>query len=333
MKSADVAGKAMPPPSSQIEADVAGAAGQAARSGAPARTAAKARAAVAAAIQRGAPRTIDRMAQDVAQGLRSYLLRPQPVRIWAIEVPVQHAATVSGYAPATRAAGAAGSSGTTGTTGTAKSSSTSSKGEWAFLDDPKLSIEDKLFMFMKLVMKKSNDELEEKMKAFKAGKTSGTAGSSGSSGTSQAKKSSGGLFGILKKVFPPLAALEKVIPNLPELVNKVATQLGPQLLGALMIPLGAPWAAPLVQKAASQLLPGALAAIDKAIDGGSGSSSASTASGSSGSSSGVSKENDERMQLMEIERMVQKTNQMFATISNVLKATHDAAMTAVNNIR
>ena len=332
MKSADVAGKAMPPPSCQIEADAAGAAGQA-KAGAPAKAVARARAAVTAAIQRGAPRTIDRMAQDVAQGLRSYLLRPQPVRVWFIEVPVQHAATVSGYAPATRAAGAAGSSGTTGTTGTAKSSSTSSKGEWAFLDDPKLSIEDKLFMFMKLVMKKSNDELEDKMKAFKAGKTSGTTGSSGSSGTSQAKKSSGGLFGILKKAFPPLAALEKVIPNLPELVNKVATQLGPQLLGALMIPLGAPWAAPLVQKAASQLLPGALAAIDKAIDGGSSSASSSTASGSSGSSSGVSKENDERMQLMEIERMVQKTNQMFATISNVLKATHDAAMTAVNNIR
>jgi len=332
MKSADVAGKAMPPPSCQIEADAAGAAGQA-KAGAPAKAVARARAAVTAAIQRGAPRTIDRMAQDVAQGLRSYLLRPQPVRVWFIEVPVQHAATVSGYAPATRAAGAAGSSGTTGTTGTAKSSSTSSKGEWAFLDDPKLSIEDKLFMFMKLVMKKSNDELEEKMKAFKAGKTSGTTGSSGSSGTSQAKKSSGGLFGILKKAFPPLAALEKVIPALPDLVNKVATQLGPQLLGALMIPLGAPWAAPLVQKAASQLLPGALAAIDKAIDGGSSSASSSTASGSSGSSSGVSKENDERMQLMEIERMVQKTNQMFATISNVLKATHDAAMTAVNNIR
>jgi hypothetical protein len=171
------------------------------------------------------------------------------------------------------------------------------------------------------------------MKAFKAGKTSGTKGSSGASGTSQAKKSSGGLFGILKKAFPPLAALEKVIPNLPDLVNKVATQLGPQLLGALMIPLGAPWAAPLVQKAASQLLPGALAAIDKAIDGGSSSASSSTASGSSGSSSGVSKENDERMQLMEIERLMQKTNQMFATVSNVLKATHDAAMTAVNNIR
>ena len=66
-----------------------------------------------------------------------------------------------------------------------------------------------------------------------------------------------------------------------------------------------------------------------AVDGGSG---ASASSGSSGSS-GVSKENDERLQLLEIERMMQKTNQMFATISNILKATHDAAMTAVNNIR
>ena len=188
-------------------------------------------------------------------------------------------------------------------------------------------------MFMKLVMQKSNDDLEQRMKAFRTGK-SGTSGSSAASGTSQAKKSSGGVFGLLKKAFPPLAALEKVVPGLPDLVDKAVTQLGPHLLGALMIPLGAPWAAPLVEKAAAALLPTALQAASKAADGSEGASGAK-ASGSAGSSSssGVSKENDERMQLLEIERMMQKTNQMFATISNILKSTHDAAMTAVNNIR
>jgi len=329
MKSADVGGKATPLPSCQIEADSAGAAGQA-MAGGRAKAVARARAAATAVIRRSTPRTIDRLAREVAQGLGSQMLRSGPVRVFVVEIPARHALSVAGYAPPPRAAAAfSGTAGTTGTATTGKTSGTSSKGEWAFLDDPRLSIEDKLFMFMKLVIKKSNDELEAKMKDFKAGKTSGTTGSSGASGTSQAKKSSGGLFGILKKVFPPLAALAKVIPALPDLVNKLATQVAPQLLGALMIPLGAPWAAPLVQKAASELLPAALSAVD----GGSGGASGSAASGGSSGSSGVSKENDERLQLMEIERMMQKTNQMFATVSNVLKATHDAAMTAVNNIR
>ncbi|HET6923019.1 MAG TPA: hypothetical protein VFI16_07720, partial [Anaeromyxobacteraceae bacterium] len=156
----------------------------------------------------------------------------------------------------------------------------------------------------------------------KSGKASSSSAGSG------ARKSSGGLFGLLKKAFPPLGALEKVIPALPDLVNKLATQIGPQLLGALMIPLGAPWAAPLVQKAASELLPAAVATLD----GGSNASSGTSSDGSGGTS-GASGGGDERIQLLEIERMMQKTNQMFATVSNILKATHDAAMTAVNNIR
>lgn len=303
MKSADVAGRAITPQVCHTPAETAGQV----EAGGPARTVAGARAAVAAAIQRAGPRTVDRLAGEVAQALRSYL-QPQPARAFVVEIPAGHAQSVAGYAPRAAASSSAGA-------GTAASS----KGEWAFLDDSRLSIEEKLFRFMKLVLKKSDEELVDKMKAFKAGKASGTAGGA------PAKKSSGGLFGLLKKAFPPLAALAKAIPALPALVDKLATQLGPQLLGALMIPLGAPWAAPLVQRAASELLPAALAAID-------GGSGGSASSGSSGSS-GVSKEGDERLQLLEIERLMQKTNQMFATVSNVLKATHDAAMTAVNNIR
>ncbi|HZY04904.1 MAG TPA: hypothetical protein VFF02_15540 [Anaeromyxobacteraceae bacterium] len=323
MKSADVAGKATPPPY-QTPTDAAGALSREAsrRAGATAgAAAARAGAAVATALQRVAGKPIDRLAGDVGRSLGASILRLEPVRAFVVEIPAGHALSVAGYAAAPKAAAGATSGAAAAAGATSASGAAASKGEWAFLDDPGLTIEDKLFRFMKLVVKKSNDELEQKMKDFKAGRTSRTASSSASS----AKKSSGGLFGLLKKVFPPLAALEKVIPALPQLVNKLATDLGPQLLGALMIPLGAPWAAPLVQRAAGELLPAAVSAID----GGPATASAS----SSGSSGGVSKENDERLQLMEIERMVQKTNQMFATVSNVLKATHDAAMTAVNNIR
>ncbi len=306
MKSADVVGTATAPQIRQTPADALPAGGRAVGG----RAGASAASAGATALQPAAAGPVDRLAVEVGRRLGASLLRLEPARAFVIEVPAQHALAVAGYAPATAAA-----------TSTAAAASTApSRGEWAFLDNPGITIEDKLFMFMKLVVKKSNDELEQKMKDFKAGKTSGTASSS----TSSAKKS-GGLFGLLKKVLPPLAALEKMIPALPQLVNKLTTDLGPQLLGALMIPLGAPWAAPLVQRAASELLPAAVSAID----GGSVSGSTSSSSGSSG----VSKENDERLQLMEIERMVQKTNQMFATVSNVMKAMHDAAMTAVNNIR
>jgi hypothetical protein len=348
MKSTNVSGKPIPAGNMQMEAIPAEGArpARAKATGKAAVAKATGRAATAIALPRPNGRCIDSIRQDLARRLGSSLLRPPVLRAWIVEVPVEHARSAAGYAPSSRGTSASGSArttGTAGTSGTAGKSGTggtaekkgatgaSSSGEWAFLDDPKLSIEDKLFMFMKLVIQKSNDDLEEKMKAFRSGK-SGTSGSGAASGTSQPKKSSGGLFGVLKKAFPPLAALEKVIPDLPALVDKAVTQLGPQLLGALMIPLGAPWAAPLVQKAAAALLPGAVEAVAKAIDGGSESTSGSKASG--GSSSGaVSKENDERLQLMEIERTMQKTNQMFATVSNILKSAHDSAMTAVNNIR
>ncbi|HEU4382733.1 MAG TPA: hypothetical protein VFR85_04440 [Anaeromyxobacteraceae bacterium] len=312
MKSGEVSG-AIPPQVCHTQADVAGQGAAGGLATRVAKAAAAAGASKPAALQRAASRSPGEPVQEAARTLS--LLRPQAARAWVIEPPARHALTVSGYAPAPAAAVAAAS---TGATVAAAGSSTSSKGEWAFLDDRRLSIEDKLFMFMKLVMKKSNDELEKKMKEYQAAKARGT-----SSSSSGAKKPAGGLFGVLSKAFPPLAALAKAIPALPDLVNKLATQLGPQLLGALMIPLGAPWAAPLVQRAASELLPAAISTLDG------GASASSTASTSSTGGSG----DDERMQLLEIERMMQKTNQMFATISNVLKATHDAAMTAVNNIR
>ncbi len=357
MKSTDVSGVATPAAGSPVGVAAGEGAGSAAKAGGTTIARARSKVIEAIASQRTGATTVDRLIQDVDRKLRSAMLQTPLVRVWTVEVPLDHALSVAGYATAQRraaapstaaakeAAGARGAAKTTaGTKTTAATkapaatkstaakgtSASSSSGEWAFLDDPKLSIEDKLFMFMKLVMQKSNDDLEQRMKAFRTGK-SGTSGSGAASSTSQAKKSSGGVFGLLKKAFPPLAALEKVVPGLPDLVDKAVTQLGPHLLGALMIPLGAPWAAPLVEKTAAALLPTALQAASKAPDG-SEDTSGAKAPGSAGSN-GVSKENDERMQLLEIERMMQKTNQMFATISNILKSTHDAAMTAVNNIR
>ena len=318
MKSADVSGNAIPPQVCHAQAD-AGAAGEvagrarAAAVAKPGSAAAAKPGSVAVAILRGVvPRTIDRLAPEAGQRLGASVLRAEPPRAFAIEVPAGHAQAVAGYAPQPRAAAASTLASTT--TRTSSAATTRSTGEWAFLDDRSLSIEDKLFKFMKLVMKKSDDDLQKKMKEYTAAK---------SSTTSSAKKTSGGLFGVLKTVLPPLAALEKVVPALPQLVNKLASDLGPQLLGALMLPLGAPWAAPLVQRAASQLLPAAIATLD----------GGSTTTGSTSTSPSSASGEDERMKLLEIERMMQKTNQMFATISNILKATHDAAMTAVNNIR
>ncbi len=350
MKSTDVSGKLIPAGNTRMEAvpDEGARPARAKASGKAATAKGTGGTATAIALPRAAARNVfDHIREDAARRLGWPLLRPPVLRAWMVEIPLEHALSVAGYAPAPRASGSARAAGTTGatrTTGTTEASAqggtagtkgataASSGGEWAFLDDPRLSIEDKLFMFMKLVIQKSNDDLEEKMKAFRSGK-SGASGAA--SGSSQPKKSSGGLFGILKKAFPPLAALEKIVPGLPALVDKAVAQFGPQLLGALMIPLGAPWAAPLVQKAAAAVLPGAVEAVSKAIDGGSESASGSKASSGSGGSSsgGVSKENDERLQLMDIERTMQKTNQMFATVSNILKSAHDSAMTAVNNIR
>ena len=105
-------------------------------------------------------------------------------------------------------------------------------GEWSFLSDPSLSVEEKLARFMIAVQKKLDGELTEKMKDYKA--------KYGEGGT-EAKSDGGGIFGaILKVICPPLAIADSVFGGVDEFLKNALQVLGGPLLAALATALGLP---------------------------------------------------------------------------------------------
>jgi len=208
-------------------------------------------------------------------------------------------------------------------------------GEWSFLTDPSLSVEEKLARFMMAVQKKLDGELTQKMKDYKA--------KYGEGGT-EAKKDGGGIFGtILKVICPPLAIADSVFGGVDEFLKDALQVLGGPLLAALATAVGLPMLAP----AALALGEGLGAML------GGGSTPAKAKTGSSGTKktdttkdktptkpktdpktgTGEAGSPDERLEMLEIQRLVEKQNQMFTLVSNVMKGMHETTMVAIQNIR
>jgi hypothetical protein len=248
-------------------------------------------------------------------------------------------------------------------TSTAKKTSASgpSAAELAFLDDPNLSIEDKLFRFMALMQQRSDRELTDAMKQYEekkaAAKTTSSAASSStgttSSGGTTTEKSSGGgggggLFGALGDA---LGGIAKTVVSGAE---SLAKDLGGPLLAAGCTAVGLPFLAPVALQIGGPLAKSAVSGVATAVgldERGSAASSAngsarpSTATSIAARTSSTSKassstsasadegELDEKLEMMKLQRLVEKQETMFAALSNVLKAQHDGQMVAVNNIR
>jgi len=203
-------------------------------------------------------------------------------------------------------------------------------GEWSFLTDPSLSVEEKLARFMMAVQKKLDGELTQKMKDYKA--------KYGEGGT-EAKGDGGGFFGTLLKVIcPPLAIADSIFGGVDEFLKDALQVLGGPLLAALATAVGLPMLAP----AALALGEGLGAML------GGGSTPAKPKSGSSGTTkdktptkpktdpkagTGEAGSPDERLEMLEIQRLVEKQNQMFTLVSNVMKGMHETTMVAIQNIR
>ncbi len=243
------------------------------------------------------------------------------------------------------------------------SASGPSAAELAFLDDPNLSIEDKLFRFMALMQQRSDRELtdamkqyEEKKAAAKGKTTSGAASSSTgttSGGGTTTEKSSGGgggggLFGALGDA---LGGIAKTVVSGAE---SLAKDLGGPLLAAGCTAVGLPFLAPVALQIGGPLAKSAVSGLATAVGLDERGSAASSATGSTGPSTATSTpartsstskasssssasadegELDEKLEMMKLQRLVEKQETMFAALSNVLKAQHDAQMVAVNNIR
>ncbi len=237
-----------------------------------------------------------------------------------------------------------------------------SSAETAFLKDPRLSIEEKLFRFMELVAQKGEkdllakmDEMQGRGSAGSASKSSGSSGSSSSGSSSgAAPKKSGGIWGFIKSVIPGMSLVDKVVGGGG--FKSLVTQLSGPVLAAGVTALGAPFLAPLALQAGPEIT----GAILDGIDGGEGaapegpasstparaivsapSRSASTTaaatakSSSSSASSGTTAADgkSEQLQMMELQRLMDKQKEMMSMLSNVLRSMHDTRMTSIQNLR
>lgn len=222
-------------------------------------------------------------------------------------------------------------------------STAKASGEWSFLSDPALSLEDKLSRFMIAVQKKLGDELTGKMDEYRAkyGEEDGGVKAGG-------KKEDEGFFGsILGALFPSGGVFDKLLGGLEKLLGDALKSLGGPLLAALASAVGLPMLAPAALKVGESLG----SAVAGALSGGKAKTStsgtkatkpATTKTGASGSTTakpgattkkGEAGSPDERLDMLEIQRLVEKQNQLFTLVSNLMKSMHDTSMIAIQNVR
>jgi hypothetical protein len=207
--------------------------------------------------------------------------------------------------------------------------------DYAFLQDPRIPIEEKLSRFIGLLMAKSEQDLQRQMEKMAPGSTTASGGA-GTTVTSKPKSSGFSLWGLAKQLLPPLNLASQLVGDtqLKALASKVS---GP-VLAAAATAVGLPQLAPLAEKFGPTLV----GALSKDISAGlaalTGGGSAATTSGTTASSSGAKATGadpatSEKAQLMELQRLQDRDKELFTLFSNMLKAMHDARMTSIQNIR
>lgn len=269
-----------------------------------------------------------------------------PDLLTALLAPGASAAKAGAGKVATSSPGTARTStakGSSARTGTAKSGYAKAPAgdAFAFLKDPALSVEEKLFRFMCAVAKRNDDELVKKMEEMKGGPAAASAASGAKAGTasgsSRAKKPATlSVWGALKALVPPLGMAAQLVGDAR--LKSLITQVSGPVLAAAATALGMPALAPLALKAgpglASAVMEGKLGGgATAAAVGGSGSGTSTSGGSATSSSASSATGQNEQVQMMELQRLVDKQKEMFAMISNVLRAQHDTRMAIIGNVR
>jgi hypothetical protein len=252
--------------------------------------------AVAAKASRGRASAQALAARAPSPGRLDRAVRPSVPKPPKAPKPPPAAKPAPGYAPAAKATG-----------------------EWAFLDDRRLSIEDKLFQFMKKAMEKADQELVAQMKAYRARFGAGGAGAAPGAPAATAKKGGTSVFDVVKAVVPALGVAEKVFGAAG--VKRAAGALGGPVLAAAATAVGLPQLAPLALQYGGDLAQLAFQEV-----GGKAPAASTAAKAEAGSP-------DEKVAMLELERLVQKQQQMFTAVANTLRALHETQMAAIHNIR
>jgi hypothetical protein len=224
-------------------------------------------------------------------------------------------------------------------TAPSKSTSTAKKsGPLAFLDDPKLSVEDKLMRLLAYLNDKWEKDLQKKMKDLGAKQ-----GASTTSASASTKKKSGGILGGLGGIvkaatsFFPAAGVALEVLKMPA-ARAVLAKVGGPVLAAAASAVGFPELAPLALKYGPQLVDLAAGIATSAESAGatsasSGTSSASSAPASTSDGAGLSSDRDAQLKLMEMQRIIDQQKEMFSLVSNMLRATHEGRMAVIQNVR
>jgi len=273
----------------EVEAGAAGGAAPAGPGGAP-KKAEAARATKARTTGPGAPRSGAKLGKAVDKALGQ----------------VKQPATPSASKPK-----ASGGSGTRSTSGYSNAAPQPT-GEWAFLQDKGLSIEEKVFRYMMLLQKKADTELQQFLEAT---------GPGGKAATSSAKQGSS-LFDIAKVIVPALGLAEGLIGEAG--LKKLATQVAGPVLAAAATAAGLPALAPVALQLGSSMAQMAFQDV--------GARSASSSSTTAPAANEYSRMSDKEKALW-LQHLMEKQQAMFTAASNTLKCMHDTQMAAIQNIR
>lgn len=225
----------------------------------------------------------------------------------------------TGYASTAKKASSSGS----------RSTASKASGALAFLDDPRLSTEEKLFRFMMYVTERYDRDIEAKMKA------AGGSGSSASGGSTSAKKKSSNPFSkiasAIKTVIPAAGIALETLTN-KNLQSLVKTISGPALAAGATA-LGMPALAPLLAKVGPQLASVTFDLAKALDDPGTSTTSTGGSSGSGSTSTAGGDPEIDRRKVMELQYAMDKQKEMFSLVSNILRSMHDMKMVAVQNLR
>jgi len=241
---------------------------------------------------------------------------------------------------------------------TSKSSSTEkTSSALAFLDDKRLSIEEKLVRLLAYLNGKWDKDLEAKMKELKGADASAKAsGGSTSSATSKSTKSSGvlgsigAIVNVAKQFFPQVGIALSVLQS--PLAREVLSKVGGPVLAAAATAAGFPQLAPVALRYGPALIDAAAglatsigneaasaavaSTVAPASSGAVSGSSTGASSGSAGSAPGdgaLSSDRDAQLKLMEIQWIMDQQKEMFSLVSNLLRTGHDTRMAVIQNVR
>jgi hypothetical protein len=224
---------------------------------------------------------------------------------------------------ATPAGGYAKTASTASTSRTTPGSSAPKPGPLAFLDDPKLSMEEKLLKLLAYLNDKWNKELDQKMKEFKTSSGSGSSSSAGGLGGFLGK-AAGFAATAMPQLGLTLAALKD--PAVRGIVRSVA---GPALAAAATA-AGQPALAPVALKYGPELVD---AAASVASSAGGSAAKGGTSGATKESADGIGSDKDAQLKLMEMQRIIDQQKEMFSLVSNLLRTTHETRMAVIQNVR